>query len=172
MATDGRPSDATSLLTRAVTVARTGTEAERAAADAELLSAVYGELRAIAGSYFRGQAASHTLQPTALVHEAWVRLAGHASLSDPDRAHFRAVASTAMRNILVDHARAKRAAKRGGNVERVTIDTAVDPEATAGNVEIGPQTRPTSWRSTTRSARSPNAIRDRRASSRCASSAG
>ncbi|MFO0895690.1 MAG: sigma-70 family RNA polymerase sigma factor [Phycisphaerales bacterium] len=95
-----------------------------------LLEALYGELRALAGSMFRGQASDHTLQPTALVHEAWVRLADRTSLQVNDRAHFMSIAATAMRQILVDHARARSAQKRGGPERRVvSLD---DVEALAG----------------------------------------
>jgi RNA polymerase sigma factor (TIGR02999 family) len=85
-----------------------------------LVAKVYGELRALAGSYFRGQPAGLTLSPTALVHEVYLRLAGGEVPSD--RGHFFAVAATAMRQILTDQARRRRAAKRGGAAkERVTL---------------------------------------------------
>jgi RNA polymerase sigma factor (TIGR02999 family) len=87
-----------------------------AAAGERLLQHLYPELRAIAARCFRGQPADHTLQPTALVHEAWVRIAAAADdgLAERDRSHFLALAATAMRQILVDHARRRRAVKRGG----------------------------------------------------------
>lgn len=77
-----------------------------------LLPAVYAELRAIAGNYLRSDAA-HTLQPTALVHEAFIKMVG-ADKEWSGRDHFMAVAAKAMRQVLVDHARKKAAAKRGG----------------------------------------------------------
>ncbi|MBK6939066.1 MAG: sigma-70 family RNA polymerase sigma factor [Planctomycetes bacterium] len=78
---------------------------------ATLLPQAYDELRALAGRYLAGERAEHTLQPTALVHEAWVRLsAGHQRFAD--RTHFFAVAATAMRRILVDHARARSTGRR------------------------------------------------------------
>jgi len=80
-----------------------------------LLEVVYEQLRATAGSYFRNQSVDHTLQPTALVHEAYLKLIGNPEKQWDGRAHFCAVASTAMRHILRDHARSKRAAKRGGD---------------------------------------------------------
>ncbi|MEQ9616530.1 MAG: ECF-type sigma factor [Phycisphaerales bacterium] len=95
--------------------------AGHADADGRLLQAVYGELRAIAGSYFRNQNANHTLEPTALVHEAFLKLVGAESTSWEGRAHFIAVAAKAMRQILIDHARQKRTAKRGGDAARVTL---------------------------------------------------
>jgi RNA polymerase sigma-70 factor (ECF subfamily) len=89
---------------------------ERGEQDAaeQLLPLVYEQLRAIAGSYFRGQGGDHTLQPTALVHEAYLKLVRAADQNWADSDHFCAVAATAMRQILRDHAAMKRAAKRGG----------------------------------------------------------
>src|SRR5262245_9000225 len=75
---------------------------------------VYQQLRRLAGKFLRNQARGHTLQPTALVHEAYLRLIQRANPDWQDRAHFFRVAATVMRQILVDHARAKVAAKRGG----------------------------------------------------------
>ncbi len=87
---------------------------------AELFERVYGELKALAGSYLRSERQDHTLQPTALVHEAYLRLADVSPGVWSDRRKFVAVASRAMRRILVDHARARRADKRRG--EKVTLD--------------------------------------------------
>jgi RNA polymerase sigma factor (TIGR02999 family) len=82
---------------------------------------IYGELRALAASYFRGRP-GQTLQPTALVHEAYLRLARADAEQWKDRAHFMAVAATAMRQILLDAARRRLAQKRGGaGRERVTL---------------------------------------------------
>ena len=97
---------------------------DRAAAD-ELLPLVYQQLRATAGSYFRDQHADHTLQPTALVHEAFVKLAKSSMDSWESRGHFCAVAAKAMRQILHDHAKAKRAAKRRSDGSREPL-TAVE----------------------------------------------
>lgn len=83
-------------------------------AASRLIEAVYAQLRALAGSYAGGRQANHTLQPTALVHEAFVRLVQAPNASYNDRGHFFAVAATAMRQILTDHARRKKALKRGG----------------------------------------------------------
>jgi RNA polymerase sigma factor (TIGR02999 family) len=94
-------------------------------ATSELLPLVYQELRAIAGQYFRGQPADHTLQPTALVHEAFLKLVDHSDIAWQSRAHFLAVAAKAMRQILVDHARARATAKRGGDRILLTLDEAV-----------------------------------------------
>lgn len=93
---------------------------DRAAVE-ELLPSVYDQLRALADGYFRRQRPDHTLEPTALVHEAYLKIAGASGGSINDRAHFCAVAATAMRQILINHAEAKRAAKRGGDAKRVPL---------------------------------------------------
>ena len=85
-----------------------------------LLPLVYEELRRLASVQMAGEAAGHTLQATALVHEAWLRLAGDRRWQD--RKHFFRVAATAMQRILVDHARRKHREKRGQNPERVNLD--------------------------------------------------
>ncbi len=92
----------------------------------ELLPLVYEELHSLAKRYFRTQSRDHTLQPTALVHEAYARLAGGASENWKNRAHFLAVAAQAMRQILVDHARKRRTAKRGGDQANFSLDDARD----------------------------------------------
>lgn len=92
-----------------------------------LLPLVYDQLRAMAGGYFRGQRADHTLQPTALVHEAFLKLVRHGGEDWNSQAHFCAVAATAMRQILADHADAKRAAKRGGDAHRVPLEDVTTP---------------------------------------------
>lgn len=86
-----------------------------------LMPVVYDRLRAMAGAYFREQRSDHTLDPTALVHEAFLRLVDQTRVGGEDRAHFFAVAARAMRLVLADHARRKRAAKRGGEWRRVTL---------------------------------------------------
>jgi RNA polymerase sigma factor (TIGR02999 family) len=86
-----------------------------AAAFERLVAAVYPELRRIAGRMFRAERREITLQPTALVHEAFLRLVGHRRVDWKERAQFYGVAATQMRRILVDHARARAAAKRGGS---------------------------------------------------------
>lgn len=89
---------------------------------ADVLPLVYDELRHIAQRQLRRERPDHTLQPTALVHEAYVRLAGAGTLSVEGRTHFLRLAARAMRQILVDAARAKQAAKRGGDWQRVTLE--------------------------------------------------
>jgi len=90
-------------------------------ATARLLEIAYEELRGLAGAYARGQRAGHTLQPTALVNEAFLKLVHGEPPAWNDRAHFIAVAATAMRQVLTDHARARQAAKRGGEWEKVSL---------------------------------------------------
>ena len=88
----------------------------------QLLPLLYDELKAIARRQFRGQPEGHTLQATVLVHEAFLRLVGRPAKTWQDRKHFFAVAATAMRQILVNHARAKNADKRGGGGQRLVLD--------------------------------------------------
>jgi len=93
-----------------------------ASASEGLMPLIYGELHRLATHSMRGQAADHTLQPTALIHEAWLKLV---HLQDPawtGRKHFLGVAAKAMRAILIDHARARCAEKRGGGRHRVELD--------------------------------------------------
>jgi RNA polymerase sigma factor (TIGR02999 family) len=96
----------------------------RASADV-LLTLVYDELRKIAGKYLRKERSGHTLQPTALVHEAYMKMIDISDINWQDRAHFFAVSANVMRHILVDHARAKLADKRGGDSERIALEDAI-----------------------------------------------
>jgi RNA polymerase sigma factor (TIGR02999 family) len=96
---------------------------------------VYQELRAIAHHYLQNERTEHTLQSTALVHEAYVRLIAQDLPKWQNRAHFFAVASQLMRQILVDYARAHRAAKRGGTVCRLALDEA-EEQATPVDVDV------------------------------------
>jgi RNA polymerase sigma-70 factor, ECF subfamily len=91
-----------------------------------LLAFVYGDLRRIAAGYLRHERPDHTLQPTALVHEAWCRLAPRITELGASREEFVAVAATTMRHILVDHARARHAEKRGGGRSRIGIGVSAD----------------------------------------------
>jgi RNA polymerase sigma factor (TIGR02999 family) len=104
--------------------------AQRLAADnpslAEALPPVYDELRRMAASYLRGERASHTLQPTALVHEAYLRLRTQQNVDWSNRAQFLGVAARMMRWILVNHAASRSAQKRGGAASRVALDAALD----------------------------------------------
>jgi RNA polymerase sigma factor (TIGR02999 family) len=87
-----------------------------------LIPLVYRELRRIAGAHLRRETAEHSLQPTALVHEAYLRLIDIRQVEWQDRAHFFSIASTLMRRILVDHARARGANKRGSGSETLELD--------------------------------------------------
>lgn len=88
-------------------------------ASQELMPLIYAELREIAGKYLRRERKDHTLQPTALVHEVYLRIFGNAAPNIGDKAHFLAIASQTMRRILVDYARARSSEKRGGDFHRV-----------------------------------------------------
>ncbi len=96
---------------------------DKAALDS-LMPLVYTELRRIANHYLQGERSDHTLQSTALVHEAYMRLAQQDLPQWQNRAHFFAVAAQLMRQILVDHARGHRASKRGGNVYKLALEDA------------------------------------------------
>ncbi len=119
------PGAVTQLLARA--------KAGNAAALEELVPLVYVELRRIAGRYVRRERAGHSLQATALVHEAYLRLLKDADLTFENRAHFLGIAARSMRQILVEHARARDAEKRGGERQRVTLDEGV---AAGGPVDV------------------------------------
>ena len=95
-------------------------QGDPAAAD-QLLPLVYDELRRLAAHKMANEAAGHTLQPTALVHEAWLRLVGNQNQKWDGRAHFFAAAAEAMRRILIDRARRKRAVRHGGDQQRLDI---------------------------------------------------
>jgi len=96
---------------------------DKAALDS-LIPLVYTELRRIANHYLQGERTDHTLQSTALVHEAYVRMMQQVLPQWQNRAHFFAVAAQLMRQILVDHARSHRASKRGGNVYKLALEDA------------------------------------------------
>jgi RNA polymerase sigma factor (TIGR02999 family) len=115
----GPDKDATAILARVAA----GDES----AVAVLLPLVYEELRALARAYLGFERRDHTLEPTALVHEAFVRLADQTRVDWKGRAHFCAVAATAMRRILADYARQHRAQKRGGDRRRVPLTSIATP---------------------------------------------
>jgi len=106
-------------------------------AESELFTALYPELKALAGHIFRSQRANHTLEPTALVHEAYLKMIKPGAATPQDRAHFCAVAAKAMRQILVNHARDKNAQKRGGKEpgRRVTLAELMNFDL-AGNLDV------------------------------------
>ena len=122
------PDDVTQMLTYAAR----GEES----AVAKLLPLVYDNLRALAGSYLLNERGDHTLQPTALVHEAYMKLLGGEKSDWKDRAHFFAIAAGAMRQILADHARRKKAAKRGGGQHRVTLSGLKTPATTESQIDL------------------------------------
>jgi len=88
----------------------------------ELLPLVYEELRKLAAARMANEPPNQTLQPTALVHEAWLRLTGNENVKWDGRAHFFGAAAEAMRRILIDHARRKKALRRGSNPQRLDIE--------------------------------------------------
>ncbi|MDH3591031.1 MAG: ECF-type sigma factor [Planctomycetota bacterium] len=100
------------------------TDGDAKAAD-ELFTLVYEELHSVAERLMAGERSDHTLQATALIHEAWMRLLGGAAVSATDRTHFLRLAARAMRHVLVDHARGRGRAKRGGGVKPLPLDEAV-----------------------------------------------
>jgi RNA polymerase sigma factor (TIGR02999 family) len=119
------PRNGTSRRTGRVAVPRPGADSMDAPRDVDaLLPLVYDELRRIAHRQLRAERTDHTLSTTALVHEAYVKLADQTRAQWNDRAHFFAVAAVAMRRILVDYARKRQAEKRGGGVRPVTLDDA------------------------------------------------
>jgi RNA polymerase sigma-70 factor, ECF subfamily len=105
------------------------------AAMEKLVPLVYDQLHDIASRQMRQERENHTLQPTALVHEAFLRLTGGEPISFDDRAHFLRTASQTMRRVLVDHARARQAAKRGGAL-RVTLDEQLVAVAPAQDLDL------------------------------------
>jgi RNA polymerase sigma factor (TIGR02999 family) len=107
---------------------------DQATVDA-LFEAVYIELRRMAKDYLRDERPDHTLQPTALVHEAYLRLMGGQEIVWQNRAQFFSIASQVMRHILVDHARKHTADKRGNGANKLSLDDAVDLAA-ARNVNL------------------------------------
>jgi RNA polymerase sigma factor (TIGR02999 family) len=97
------------------------------AAEERLIPLVYKELRRIASARLRHEAAHHSLQPTALVHEAYLRLTQLQEIDWQSRSHFFAVSATVMRRILVDHARSSQARKRGDGVQTISLNDALFP---------------------------------------------
>src|SRR5687767_2136348 len=114
---DGPPADVTQLL-------KQWSNGQEQALD-RLVPHIHQELRKLAAGYLRKERPDHTLQPTALVNEAFLKLVDQRDLAWQDKAHFLGVAAHLMRLILVDHARARRAEKRGGDAERVPLEEAV-----------------------------------------------
>ena len=136
------------------------------AAGEQLLPAIYDELHRQAARAMRREADEHTLQATALVHEAYLRLVDQRRVEWHNRAQFFGVAAQVMRRVLVDHARARLATKRGGAMQQITLG---DVMRTAASQQD--DARSTSSRCTTHSSVSPRSIRIRRGSWSCATSA-
>ena len=114
------PNDETDL----TQILRAGRDGKREALD-QLLPYVYDELKAIARNYLRRERVDHTLQSTALVNEAYLRLVDQERADWKDRSHFFAIASMTMRRLLVNHARDRKALKRGGDRARVPLDSRI-----------------------------------------------
>jgi RNA polymerase sigma-70 factor (ECF subfamily) len=91
-----------------------------------LLPLIYDELRKLAGNYLRRERSDHTLEPTALVHEAYLRMVDQTQVNWQNRAHFFGVAAQMMRRILIDHARAHNAEKRGQDFQKLSLDENID----------------------------------------------
>lgn len=117
----------TGFLARAdlkVPMTHEGTEAKDSALD-EMVLLVHDELRRLARHYLRGERPHHTIQPTALVNEAYIAIAEQSKVQWENRAHFIAIAARTMRHVLVDYARERGALKRGGELQRVTLHSRI-----------------------------------------------
>ncbi len=123
-ANDGAEIDA--LIASFSDAARAALPASEAASLAELLPHVYEDLRRLAGSYLRKERPEHTLQPTALVHEAYLRLLEQRLPNWQSRAHLLAISARMMRRILLNHAETRSAAKRGGGAPKLSLDRALE----------------------------------------------
>ena len=91
----------------------------------DIFPMIYDELKRLANNYLRNERGNHTLQPTALVHEAYLKLIDHTRINWQNRAHFLGMAATMMRQILIDHARKHRAGKRGGENENLQLEESI-----------------------------------------------
>jgi RNA polymerase sigma-70 factor (ECF subfamily) len=105
-------------------------------AAAKLMPLVYSELRRVAARHMRQEQPGNTLQPTALVHEAYIKLLGQKNVRWEGRTHFFGVASHAMREILVEHARKRKAEKRGGSQKKVYVSDVVEPASPKRGVDL------------------------------------
>ncbi len=118
---EGRPKPAAAERVTGIVADLSRVERPETSSPDHLFEAVYDPLRRLAGHYLRGERPSHTLQPTALVHEAYLKLVDQSRVDWKGRSHFFAVGARAMRRILIDHARTRKRAKRGGDWLRVTL---------------------------------------------------
>jgi RNA polymerase sigma factor (TIGR02999 family) len=123
-------------VTRLLARLRGGDEETRAAALQQVLQMLYPELRRLAARLMRRERPGHTLQPTALLHEAFLDLVDATAVDWESRAHFMGVAARVMRRILVDHARRHVARKRGGGLRQVTLDEALDLGPRNGSLDV------------------------------------
>src|SRR4051812_20291378 len=98
----------------------------------ELFPVIYGELRRVAGRYLRKERRNHTLQPTALVHEAWMRLQNERGSEWQGRTHGLALGAQAMRRLLIDHGRHQKRVKRGGGAQAMSLDDLMNAGSTGG----------------------------------------
>lgn len=121
---DSASSDASPLST-IIHNATSGDEGSREA----LVTALYDRLRALAATFLQNEHPGHTLQPTALAHEAWIKLAASENLDHAGKSTFMAAAGTTIRRLLIDHARIKKAQKRGGGALKVELTDAESPAA-------------------------------------------
>ena len=130
----GPPRDPVAMSAGAFTLLLRARAEGDAAAERELIALIYAELHRIAERQMRAERPGHTLTPTALVHEAWLRLGDDAG-ETRDRMHFLALAGHRMRQVLVDHARRRNAGKRGGGDDMVTL-SGMEAAATHSEVDI------------------------------------
>lgn len=126
------PDERPERITEALAALRAGEPSELD----RILPAVYHELHAIAARQMSGERVGHTLQPTALLNEAWIRLSSGDESGWEDRSHFFAVAARAMRQVLVDHARRRAAHKRGGDLQRVTLHDEIATDGSASEFDL------------------------------------
>lgn len=117
-------------------IARDPDERARDVARQRLFELLHDELRRVAGRVMQRERAGHSLAPTELVHEVYLRVVNQNNLRPESRAHFIAIAARAMRQVLIDHARARAADKRGPERERVTLDGVADGRADAEVIEL------------------------------------
>lgn len=120
-------------LAHTTSLVRTVAEGDRLAAD-QLMTELYGEFRSLARRYLDREPSGHTLQPTALVNEVYLKLVDQTQVDWKGRTHFFAIGAQVMRRVLVDHARSKGRLKRGGNVRRAEVDVSLISARSAADV--------------------------------------
>lgn len=120
-------------LARTTNLVRTVAEGDRLAAD-QLMTELYGEFRSLARRYLDREPSGHTLQPTALVNEVYLKLVDQTQVDWKGRTHFFAIGAQVMRRVLVDHARRKRRLKRGGDLRRAEVDVSLISARSAADV--------------------------------------